>query len=165
MLSEARMNRIRAEIRQITNRQSHLSAVELLYLRRLLIEGKAAAQAQRGSAAFGMEGEMARGLAEQLASGLAMDARAAWLGTAVVLPSTPTIPDASSNREPSAFQEYAPVPIIAVASAADIYDPSLMATGARLNEAKMLQQKQETGKTMFPRRWQSCGVLPQNSSS
>jgi hypothetical protein len=56
MLSEAHMNRIGAEFRQVTDRQNPLIAVQLLYLRRLMIEGKAAAQAQRGSAAFGIEG-------------------------------------------------------------------------------------------------------------
>lgn len=48
MVSEARMNRINAEFRQITAQKDPLGAVQLLYLRRLLIEGKAAAQAQRG---------------------------------------------------------------------------------------------------------------------
>lgn len=78
MLPEARMDRIGAEFRQITDRQSPLGAVQLLYLRRLLMEGKASAQAQRGSAAFGMEGEMARSLAEQRVSDLAVDVRAEW---------------------------------------------------------------------------------------
>ncbi len=150
MLSEARMNRIGAEFRQITDQQNSLGAVQLLYLRRLLIEGKAAAQAQRGSAAFGMEGEMAHGLAEQLASDLAMDTRAAWAGTAVVVPPVSTIPEASLSRELSVTQEYVPVPTIPIAPQDDIYDPSLLATVERLNEAKMLQQRQETGKDHVP---------------
>ena len=150
MLSEARMNRIGAELRQITDRQSPLAAVQLLYLRRLLIEGKAAAQAQRGNAAFGIEGEMAHSLVEQLANDLAVDARAAWHGSAVDLPSSPTLPGGSAHRETSGISQYAPVPIITAAQKANIYDPALMATVARLNEAKTLQQRQETGKNHVP---------------
>ncbi len=45
LLSEARMNRIGAEFKSLAERKTPLGAVELLYLRRLLIEGKVAAQA------------------------------------------------------------------------------------------------------------------------
>ncbi|MDN5789016.1 MAG: hypothetical protein L0H65_18575, partial [Pseudorhodobacter sp.] len=149
-LSEARMNRIGAEFRQITDRQNTLGAVQHFYLRRLLIEGKAAAKGQRGSAVFGMEGEIARGLPEQLASDLAVSARAAWSGTAVAMPPAPTISDASLSREPGAIQPYAPIPSIAAMPQAEIYDPFIMATVARLNKAKMLQQRKETGKDHVP---------------
>jgi hypothetical protein len=150
MVSEACMNRIGAEFRQITDRQNPLGAVQLLYLRRLMIEGKAAAQAQRSSAAFGTEGEMARSLAEQLANDLAVGERAGRFGTVVGTPPAPTMPDASLNPATSAPQDHAPVPIIAPVPEAEMYDPSLMATLARLNEAKTLQQKKETGKDHVP---------------
>lgn len=150
MVSEARMNRINKEFRQITDRQDLLGAVQLLYLRRLMIEGKAAAQAQRGSAAFDIEGEMARSLAEQLANDLAVWERAGWFGTAVGMLPAPTIPDASLNLATCARQDHVPVQDFAPEPEAEIYDPSLMATVTRLNEAKTLQQKQETGKDHVP---------------
>lgn len=85
---------------------------------------------------------MARGLAEQLASDLAMDARAAWAGTAVVMPRASTISHASLSRELSVTREYVPVRTIPIAPEDDIYEHFIMATVARLNEAKMLQQRQ-----------------------
>lgn len=93
---------------------------------------------------------MARSLAEQLANDLAVGDRAKWIGPDVSTPPTPTIPYASLNPATSGPQDHFPVPVIAPVSEAEIYDPSLMATVTRLNEAKTLQQKKETGKAQVP---------------
>lgn len=54
MVSEPRMNRIRSGFQAVTGQSQTLSALELLELRRLLIEGRAAAHRQ-GDAARGIE--------------------------------------------------------------------------------------------------------------
>jgi hypothetical protein len=56
MQSDVRLNRIGMEFGRRADRQSPLGTVEPLTLRRLLIEGKAAAQAHRGNAAFERKG-------------------------------------------------------------------------------------------------------------
>lgn len=141
VLSEVRMNRIKALFREAVSQETNLGAGELLYLRRLLIEGKAAAQAQLDTAALDIESEIAVSIAEELAGQLAASTRGAWLGVN---------PDTRSREEPHRIQVQVPTPTIDATQEAELYDPSLMATVARLNEAKMLQQRKETGKKQVP---------------
>ncbi|TDE41234.1 DUF6538 domain-containing protein [Antarcticimicrobium sediminis] len=150
ILSEPRMNRMASNFKQLTQREKRPSTTELLQLRRLLIEGKAAAQAQRGTAALEPEGEIARDLAEHLCREMAAVERTAWFGPTGA-PSNPVAsmapPDSLSSGNDGFHVPSRPTE---VPEDSETYDPSLLATVARLNLAKMEQQKEETGKERVP---------------
>lgn len=134
--SEGRTRRIASEFRALTGNERPLESLELLQLRRLLIEGRAAAQAQR-EAVLGLETGIAADVAQQIAAGISDRERAAWFGDEAL--ASPGQHVAVERPSPVA----APCNVAALPASSAVFDPSILATTERLNAERLEMRRQE----------------------
>lgn len=139
VMSEARMNRIARGFMELTDLSTRPGNVELLHLRKLLIEGRAAAWAQADSAGLNPEPEIARTLAEHMTEALLSSQKAAYFAQPAAATDQST-PVASAQAQPVAHVDPAPSAVPDVVPSA--YDPCIFAVTRRLNAAKTALQSQ-----------------------
>lgn len=172
MRSDARMNRIASEFGALTGRDERPSAFELAQLRQLLIEGRVAAHAQR-EAAVGVEAGIAQSLAEKIicdftAAGHeapSADAGIAPLVSAAIHERQPVTHAALAASQPASPVAVAAAPALAIPAAAEDaenYDPSILATVGRLNEARLVQRRREAGTDQVPEHMENSRLATAN---
>ena len=172
MRSDARMNRIASEFGALTGREERPSAFELAQLRQLLIEGRVAAHAQR-EAAVGVEAGIAQSLAEKIIcdfiasghEGPSAGLGVAPLGSAVIHERQPVTQAAPVASQPASSVAAFAAPALAIpvaAEEAENYDPSILATVGRLNEARLVQRRREAGTDQVPEHMENSRLATAN---